>query len=88
MIARVLAKTGAMMRSCGMMYKVVAQSFLLYGSESWVVTWDMIKVLNGFHHRTSRRITGMRAAHGAGGEWEYPLVATELEAAGLHPIME
>ena len=31
-------KTGAMVRALGMMYKVVDQSVLMYGSESWVMT--------------------------------------------------
>ena len=31
---------------------------------------------------------GDEGAHGAGGEWEYPPVVAELEAAGLNPIME
>ena len=33
-IVRVLAKTGAMVRACGMVYKVVTQLVLLYVSES------------------------------------------------------
>ena len=50
MIARVFVKTGATVRSRGMMYKAVAQLVLMYRSESWVVTGDMLKVLEGFHH--------------------------------------
>ena len=30
----------------------------------------------------------MTATLGAGGEWEYPLVAEALESVGLHPIRE
>ena len=51
------------------MYKVVAQSVLLYGSESWVVTGEMLKVLTEFHHRATQQLTGMTAKCGAGGEW-------------------
>ena len=47
MITRVLEKTGATVRAGGMIYKAVAHSVLLYGSESWVVTGPMIKVLGG-----------------------------------------
>ena len=46
----------------------------------------MLKVLEGFHYRAERRITGMTAKRGSGGEWEYPLVVEEMDAAGLHPI--
>ena len=48
MITRVLTKTGATVRACGVMYKSVDQLVLLYGSESWVVTGEMLKVLEGF----------------------------------------
>ena len=67
MIARVLVKTGAMMRSHGMMYKAVAKSVLLYGSESWVLKRDMVKVIEGFHHRASRQITRIAVTYEAGG---------------------
>ena len=45
MIERVLAKAVATVRACGMMYKAVAQAVLLYGSESWMGTAAMLKVL-------------------------------------------
>ena len=51
-----------------MMYKAVDQSVILYVSGSWVVTGAMLNVLEVFHHRVSRRIIGMTATHGAGGE--------------------
>ena len=87
-ITRVLEKTRETVWARGMMYKVVAQLVLLYGSEIWVTTGDMLKVLEGFHHREARRIMGMAETRGAGGEWEYPLVVAEMEAAGLHPIRD
>ena len=59
---------------------------LLYGSEIWVVTVKMLKVLPEFHHWAARRITGMTEKRGAGGEWEYPSVEEATEAAGIHPI--
>ena len=59
---------------------------ILYGRESWVVTGEIIKVLEGFHHREARRITRITEKRGAGGEWEYPLVVESMEASGLHPI--
>ena len=46
-------KTGAMLRACGMLYKVVSQTVLIYESDSWVVMGDMLKVMKGFHHRVS-----------------------------------
>ena len=54
MIARVLENTGATVRDRGMMYKAVEQSLILYVSERWVVTGEMLKVLEGFYHRAAR----------------------------------
>ena len=87
MIARVLANTGATVQARGMVFLAVDQLVLLYSSESWVVAWAMIKVLEGFHHRASRQITRMMETRGLGGEWEYPPVVAALEAAVIHPIM-
>ena len=61
---------------------------LLYGSESWVVMGEMLKVLDWLHNRLDRRMMGMMETRGADGEWEYHPVVAALEAAGLHPIME
>ena len=69
MITGVLAKTGAMVRARGLMYKVVAQSVLIYNSDSWVVAGAMLKVVEELHHWVARRITGMTETCGAGGEW-------------------
>ena len=40
--------------------------------ESYVVTGEMLKVIEGFHHRASWRIAGMMAWRVEVGEWEYP----------------
>ena len=67
MFVRVLVTTGSTIRSCVIMYKAVAQSVLLYASESWVVTGAMLKVLKVYHHCVARHIMGMKATPGAGG---------------------
>ena len=59
MILRVLESTRATVWSQGSIYKALAQSVLLYGSESWVVTGEMLKVLTEFHHQVTPRIMGM-----------------------------
>ena len=53
MVARVLERTGATVQTHVEMYKAVAKMLLLYGSESWVVTGKILKVLMGFHHRAA-----------------------------------
>ena len=50
-----VGKDGTRVQVCGVICKEMAQSVLLYGSESWVVTGAMLKVLEGF---TIRRIDG------------------------------
>ena len=86
MVARVLERTVATVRERGAMYKAVVQLVILYVSKIWVVTWEMLKVLEGFHHRASRRITGMTAKRGAGVEWDYPLVVEAMEDVGIKLI--
>ena len=88
MIARVLENMGATVWSWGMMYKAMFQLVFLYNSERWVVTGDMLNILEGFHHRAARRITRMTATRAAGGEWECPVVVTAMESKGLHTIRE
>ena len=66
-----------------MLYKVAAQTVILYGSESWVMTGAMLKVLEGFCNRVSRSITGMTAQCAEEGEWEYPPMANVMESEGL-----
>ena len=39
-----------------MLYKTVVHTVLLYGSESWVVRDANMKILEGFHHKITRRI--------------------------------
>ena len=74
------------MRAQGAMYKAVVQSVILYISNIWVVTGVMLKVLEGFQHQATLRITGMTENRGAGGEREYPLVVETMETAGIHPV--
>ena len=59
MIERVLERMGSIVQYQGEMYKAVAQLVLLYGSEIWVVTRDMLKVLTTFHNIVVQCITGM-----------------------------
>ena len=84
-LARILVRDGATPRISGLFYKAVVQAVLLYGCETWVISPTMLKMLEGFHHRAARRISGKRPrlVHG---EWIYPPIAEALEIAGLYPI--
>ena len=45
MTEKVLVKTGEMVRAWDMMYTAVVQTVMVYRSETWVVTYVMLKVL-------------------------------------------
>ena len=78
-----MTKTGAMVRVWGVLYKSIVRSLLLYGENSLVVTWDVLKVLEGFHYHSARRISGMTARRTTSGEWEWPAVDGALETEGV-----
>ena len=67
-----------MVRSYGILCKVVSQTVLIYGKESWVVAGAMMKVLEGFHHCAGRRIAGMTDQCMEDIELEYPPVADAM----------
>ena len=66
-------------------YKVIIQSILLYGSESWIMNDYMKAKLNSFHRRCSRYITG-RHIRLVNDVWIYPESKMTLEMADLDPI--
>ena len=74
------------MRAQGAMYKAVLKSVLSYGSESWLVTRDILKVLMEFRHQAVQRTTGMMKKCGAGVVWEYSVVDEAIDAAVIYPI--
>ena len=83
-----MSKAEATVRAIVMMYKVVTQLVLLYGSEIWVVMGDMLRVIEGFHYQVYIRITGMKVWRTMSREWDHPLVAEVLDTDGLWPIKE
>ena len=86
MVGKVVTKMGETVRMLGMMYKAVVQLVLVYRSKIWVVKDSMLKVLEGLHHWTVRKIVGIAAQHTTSGEWDWPPVDEALDATGLWPI--
>ena len=67
-----------------MFYKAIVQSVLLYGCETWVVSPKVLQVLEGFHHRAARRLSGRSAQYlPREDRWVYPPIEEALEKAGL-----
>ena len=59
MLSKVLGKIGALVKANAIIYMMVVQAVLLYGGNIWVVTYAIMTVLEGFHHRIVLRIAGM-----------------------------
>jgi len=70
-----------------MFYQAVVAAVLLYGSESWSLPPQALKLLEGFHVEAARRLTGMMPKK-RGETWIYPKSKEVLAAARLKPIGE
>ena len=84
LVRRVLTREGASPRVSAMFYKAVVQTVLLYGAETWNVTRGMLSVLDSFHNRMARALTGRKPVYVAETEeWIYPPTGNAMEEAGL-----
>ena len=88
LVGKVVSKTGAMVRAQSMLYKEAVQSVLLYGSESWVVTGEILKFLEVLKNQAAIIITEMTARRTTSEEWEWTPVAEALENSGIWTIKE
>ena len=75
-------------RIAGYFYKVIVQTVLLYGSETWVISKRQLRMLEAFHHRVARYICRRHISKLEDGTWEYPSSVEVLEEAGLYSIHE
>ena len=57
------------MQTREIMYKVVIQMLFLYGSEIWVMTGDMLTVLEGFYNPVARIVREKTIQRDGGGRW-------------------
>ena len=85
-IGRILSKKGANAKIMGIFYKTIVQSILLYGSETWVISKQMLRMLRSFHRRCARFITGKHIWQDKEGNWHHPSSKEVLEMAGLKEI--
>ena len=64
----------------------VVQAVILYGSETWVMTPCIGRVLDGFHHRVGCRMTGQQPRRGWDGGWVHPPLMGAMAKAGLKEV--
>ena len=73
MVDKVLVTAVATVWAREMMYKAAVHTVFLYGRESWLVTYVMLKILEGLHRRVSCTISvikSRRVVEGDGsGHW-------------------
>ena len=82
-IGKVIKKrSGSNIKIMSIFYKVIVQSVLLYGSESWVLNEKAKNKLKSFHNRCARFITG-RHIRKIDETWICPDTKTTLELADL-----
>ena len=86
MIARPLVKTGVRMRTVGLFYMAIVQAVLLFGCETWVITDNMLAILDSFHHRVARKIANMVPKLLMDGSWQYPDLREAMRRAGLQSM--
>jgi hypothetical protein len=91
MISHLLARESASPRVSAMFYKATIQTVLLYGSETWVVTDEILQMLTSFHHSVARRLTGRYPrpiSNTDDDDWIYPSIKETLRIAGIFHLEE
>lgn len=75
-------------KTMAVFYRTVVLYVLLYGSETWVLTSDLMRQLRSFHRRCCRGLTGEFIHQDEDGEWICPKSEEVLEKAGVLTIEE
>ena len=85
-LTRMLIREGADSRTLVQIYLAVVQSVLLYGSETWVLTPRMQRVLGGFPHRAAHRLTVRQPRKWRDGSWVYSPLKDAMVEEGLQEV--
>ena len=83
-----LARVGARCKIMGYFNKAIVQSVLLYGSDTWVITDNILNKLRMFHNKIARSLTNQHIHPNPNdpSEWIYPDMEEVLKKAGLLSI--
>ena len=79
----VLVREGADPKVSRALYIAVTQAVFLFGSETWVLTARMEKVLDTFQSRVARKIAGRQLRRRKYGSWFYPPLAGVMKETGM-----
>ena len=85
-LTRVLSREGVDDRTSDQIYLAVVQEVLLYASDTWAIIPRSGRVLGGFHHRVTRRLTGRKPQRGRDRVWIYSLLEDAMKEAGLKEV--
>ena len=85
-LTRVFSREGADARNSGPIYLAMVQLVMIYGSEKWVMTLCMGRILGGFHHRVARSLKGRQPWRGRDRVWVYLPLEDAMAEAGLQEV--
>ena len=71
-MSRIIGQEGENLRTPGKISMMVIQEELLFGSEIWVATPHIGRMLGGFHHRVALRLIGKQPQMSPYGGWDSP----------------
>lgn len=69
-------------------YQCIIQTRLLYGSETWVISRQLLKMMETFHKRCLRCLAGDFIRKVSDDEWIYPSTVEVMKKTGLKSIKE
>ena len=69
-------------------YQAIVCQQLLFGSETWILSNQQHKMLESFHRRCVRFLTGDYITKLPNGEWHYPKTEDVMQKAGLKSIKQ
>ena len=87
-LKRVLASKKGRPKMMAKFYMAFESAVLLFGSETWVMTRDMKRRVDTFHHRCARFLMRRHISQRVDRTWECPNSMEVLREAGLKPISE
>ena len=85
-MVQILSMERADARTSGHNYLAVVQLVMIYGSDTWILTPRIKRVLGRFHHSVYLRLTGRQPWKGREVGWFYPPLEYVMVEAGLTEV--